>query len=203
MLDNSAVRNLLARAVEPPARVLLRLHVTPNQVTVAAALITSGISMATWGRGEFGWGLLAGFPFIIGDMLDGTMARLSGRISKFGGFLDSVMDRVTDAAILGSLVYWFAASQRLDMVIVCLVSLGSAAVVPYARAKAEALGTTGKVGLMERSDRLLVLSLGALAAALGYPMALEVALYLLAVLTSFTVLQRVHAVKAGLAHEAS
>ena len=198
MLDNKGVRSAVAGAVEPVARGLLRAGLSPNALTATTALISSAVAIAFWSRGEFGLGLLAGIPFVFGDLLDGTMARLSGQVSKFGGFLDSVMDRVTDAAILGSLVFYFARQSHWLAVAAGLLAMGAGAIVPYARAKAESLGVVGKTGLMERSDRLAVVAVGAVAAAFGYVDVLAITLQVLAILTSYTVWQRINSVRLGL-----
>lgn len=203
MLDNAGVRQAVGKLAEPVARALLRIGLTANHVTVVTALLTSLIALVTWSRGEFGLGLLIGFPFVIGDTLDGTMARLAGTTSKFGSFLDSVMDRVTDAAIVGSLAYFYAGQGDLTTAAVALVALSMGAVVPYARAKAESIGVPCKVGIMERSDRILLLAVAGLLAALSVSWAPVVALYLLAVLTTVTVGQRIHAVSQVLRHEAN
>lgn len=198
MLDNEKVRGGAAKLVDPVARVLLRAGITPNQLTCFTAVATSMAAIAFWSRGEFAVGLLVGLPFVLGDLLDGTMARLSGTTSQFGGFLDSVMDRITDAAIFGSLVFFFASRGELPAAVATLVAMAAGGVVPYARAKAEALGVLGKTGLMERSDRLLIVLLGAFAAAFGFTSGLAIAMYLLAPLTLFTVWQRMRAVFLGL-----
>lgn len=198
MLDNSKVRGAAALVVDPVARGLLRLGISPNQLTFFTALATSLSAICFWSRGEFAVGILVGLPFVVGDLLDGTMARISGQTSAFGGFLDSVMDRITDAAIFGSIIFFFASRGELWPAAAGLVAMAAGAVVPYARAKAESLGVVGKTGLMERSDRLLVVLLGALAAALGFEQGLAFAMYLLAPLTSFTVWQRMRAVYVGL-----
>lgn len=198
MLDNRKVRGAAAFVVDPVARGLLRLGVSPNQLTFFTAIATSLSAIAFWSRGEFALGLLVGLPFVVGDLLDGTMARISGKTSAFGGFLDSVMDRVSDAAIFGSVVFFFASQGDLRAAAAGLVAMSAGAVVPYARAKAESLGVVGKTGLMERSDRLLVVLIGALWAAFGYEQGLAFAMYLLAPLTVFTVGQRMRAVYLGL-----
>ena len=201
MLDNQKVRSAAAAVVEPVAKFLLRLGLTANHLTVITSMVSSLVAIWFWSRGEFAFGLLLGIPFVLGDLLDGTMARLSNSVSRFGGFLDSVMDRVTDASLLGALAFWAASGGRTWGLAGALVSMGMGAVVPYARAKAESLGVSAKTGLMERSDRLVTLLIGAIAAALGFTSVLEGLLIFLAIATSFTVVQRVQAVRRGLANE--
>lgn len=202
MLDNQSVRGAVSGVVEPIAKGLLKLGLTANHLTVFTALASSAVAIAFWSRGEFLMGILVGTPFVLGDLLDGTMARLSNSTSKFGSFLDSVMDRVTDGAIFGSLAFWAATTSRTGAFVSALIAMSAAAVVPYARAKAEAIGVSAKVGLMERSDRLALTLFGTICAAAGYSVLLEISLVILAAATTFTVWQRVAAVRRGLADEA-
>lgn len=195
MLDNDKARGIAGKVVEPVARGLLKLGVTANAVTFTASLLTMGVAMATWSRGEFGLGMLLGVPFVFGDLLDGTMARLSGSQGRWGSFVDSVMDRFTDAALFGSAAYWLAATGQWSAFASMLWALAGAFAISYIRAKADALGVNAKVGLMERTERLAVLALAAIIAAFGWDSAIAYAAYLLAVLNTYTVWQRMHAVR--------
>lgn len=194
MLDNARMRATAARVVDPLARGLLRLGLTPNHVTFLTSGILSVIVLYFWSRGEFALGFIVGTPFVFGDLLDGTMARLSGKTSAWGGFLDSVMDRVTDMAILGSLVLWFASQENFVAQGFALWAMASSVLISYVRAKAEAVNLNGKVGLMERTERLIVVALCALVAAFGYPQSMVVCVVLLATLNTFTLWQRLNAV---------
>jgi CDP-diacylglycerol--glycerol-3-phosphate 3-phosphatidyltransferase/CDP-diacylglycerol--inositol 3-phosphatidyltransferase len=135
--------------------------------------------------------------FVFSDMVDGTMARLSGRSSKFGAFLDSTLDRLGDAAIFGGLVMFYAGpgdSQALAaLALYCLV-MGS--VTSYARARAESLGMEAKVGVAERADRLVsILVMTGLAGIFNAPILIVITLAVLAVASTVTVVQRVLAVR--------
>jgi len=194
MLDNASARNIASRAVDPLARFLLRLKISANTVTFVASISVALVVCATWSFGHFGVGLLLCLPFVFGDLLDGTMARLSGTHSAWGGFLDSVMDRVTDAAMVGSLAFWLASQSDTSGFVAAFLSLATTALIPYVRAKAESVGIECKVGIMERSERLAVIVLAVIVAATGHTQSIAIAMYVMAALNSFTVYQRMIAV---------
>lgn len=190
MLDNSKARSIAAYVVNPIAKRLLAAGVRPNQVTIFTAVTSSVIVFATWTQGNFWLGFLLSLPFVFGDLIDGTMARLSGTESKFGSFLDSVLDRITDAAIFGSLVFYFASVGDTTSAALATWSLATAIIISYIRAKADAVGVDCKVGIMERSERLAVLALAVISLQFGYEPAMSVAVLVLAFMNSFTVIQR-------------
>ena len=148
------------RVIEPVAEVLTRHRVNPNVITTvgtlctlcAAAFYASGhISIAGWVLG-----LTALF-----DVLDGVVARRTGRETAFGAFYDSTLDRVSDGAILAGLTVFYASStpmHSLPMVIACLVAIVATFVTSYARARAEGLGFDARVGLIQRPERVVLLS---------------------------------------------
>jgi CDP-diacylglycerol--glycerol-3-phosphate 3-phosphatidyltransferase len=183
-------RPTLNRIVEPVARGLLRIGVSPNAVTVAGSVgvVAASVIFAAHGR------LLAGTLIItacaLTDLLDGTMARLQGSKSKWGALLDSTVDRVSDAAVLGGVAYWLATSNQHRAATLALVCLILGQLVSYVKARAEGLGFTANVGLAERAERLLILGVGGLLAGLGLKPALEVALWVLAALSVITIAQR-------------
>ena len=183
-------RPTLNRIVEPLARGLLRIGVSPNAVTVAGSLgvIAASVIFAAHGH------LLAGTLIITGcaltDLLDGTMARLRGSKSKWGALLDSTVDRVSDAAVHGGVAYWQATTNQHRAATLALVCLILGQLVSYVKARAEGLGFSANVGLAERAERLLILGVGGLLAGLGLKPALEVALWVLAALSVITIAQR-------------
>ena len=195
MLDNDKARATASRIVDPIARVLLRIGLTPNMVTFGTSVIVSVLVLSTWSQGRFGLGLLLCAPLVFGDLLDGTMARLSGNVSPWGSFLDSVMDRVTDAAIVSALIMYSASRADFVGVIAGAACLATTALIPYIRAKAEAISIECKVGLMERSERLFVVLLMGIGGALGYVQGITYGLVLMAALNLFTVFQRMNAVR--------
>ena len=195
MLDNDKARATASRIVDPIARGLLRIGLTPNMVTFGTSVVVSVLVLSTWSQGRFGLGLLLCVPLVFGDLLDGTMARLSGNVSPWGSFLDSVMDRVTDAAIVSALIIYSASRADSVGVIAGAACLATTALIPYIRAKAEAIRIDCKVGLMERSERLFVVLLMGISGALGYVQGITFGLVLMAALNLVTVFQRMNAVR--------
>jgi CDP-diacylglycerol---glycerol-3-phosphate 3-phosphatidyltransferase len=163
------------RVVTPLARGLLGLGVSPDALTWAGAalsVVTAGVAIAQ------GWwvpGALLLAALLLLDSVDGQMARLSGRTTRWGAFLDSTLDRVTDAVVFGSVAAWYL--LRTDTLgtlgtatgLLALAVLPGALVVSYARARAEAVGADGNVGFAERTERLVVLLAALLAVGLGAP----------------------------------
>ncbi len=175
----------------PLARGLLRVGVGPDVITWIGALGVSAAAFAFYPRGELFVGTLVITAFVFSDTLDGTMARLAGRSSRWGAFLDSTLDRVADGSVFGSLVLWFAmGGDEPVLAVLALVCLVGGMVVSYARARAEGLGMTCNVGIAERSERLVVVLLATGLSGLGVPYIQAVGLWLLAVATVVTVGQR-------------
>jgi len=188
---NQRARPALGRLVDPVADALLRLRVPPDAVTVMGTLGVVVGALAFFPRGMFFVGTAVVFFSVLTDLVDGAMARRLGQTGPFGAWLDSTCDRVADAAIFTGLVLWFsgAGEDRL-LVGVTLFCLVGGSVVSYAKARAEGLGLTCDVGLAERAERLIFVLLGTLLAGVGLTGALGVALWLLAVATAVTVVQR-------------
>lgn len=181
--DHLGVR--VRQSFEPLTRTLQRLHVTPNQITVFGALVTV-VAAGLVVRGQY---VAAGIVFFLGvclDMLDGALARLAQMVTPFGAFFDSTLDRAVEGILLAAIAYRFALQGRNVTVAVVVLALLGSLLVSYTRARAEALGLECKVGLASRAERVVLLSLG-----LVFPVLLPYAVYLLAVLTGVTVIQRV------------
>ena len=189
---NLRVRPALARLVDPVADGLLRAKVHPDAVTAAGTLGVLVGALVFFPQGMFFTGTAVVFFSVLTDLLDGTMARKLGRVSRFGAWLDSTCDRVADAAIFGGLVLWYAgtgdSALLTGLALFCLVA-GS--IVSYAKARAEGLGMTCDVGLAERAERLILVLLGTLLVGLGAPeWVLAVLLWVLAAASAVTVVQR-------------
>jgi CDP-diacylglycerol--glycerol-3-phosphate 3-phosphatidyltransferase/CDP-diacylglycerol--inositol 3-phosphatidyltransferase len=177
----------------PFINLFIRLGISPDVVTVVGTLGASAGALVFFSQGMLWQGVLVITAFVFSDLIDGGMARKLGRASSFGAFLDSTLDRVADAALFGGMALFFAwqAEDRvyLAVTLVCLV-MGS--VVSYARAKGEQLGYDAKTGLAERPDRLVGLLVPVFFGdLLGVPVVYEVALWLIAVLSTVTVVQRI------------
>ena len=174
----------LAEAVVRP---LARAGISPNKLTVIG-FVLNVVTAAVLAAGHLSTG--GAFLFVSGlfDMLDGALARVSSSQSTFGAFLDSLLDRYSEAAILLAIVYVFTVrGEVLAVVLVYCVAVGSI-LSSYARARAEGLGVECKVGIAPRPERVLILGLGLLV----NTSTTIAALCLLAVLTHVTALQRLH-----------
>ncbi len=190
-------RAFWTKVVTPVAKLLLRLGVSPDAVTLVGTLGVAFGALFFFPRGDLLVGVLFITAFVFSDLIDGTMARMSGSSSKWGAFLDSTLDRLGDAAIFGGLAMYYVGpgdSDRLAaLALYCLV-MGS--VTSYARARAESLGMEAKGGLAERADRLVaILVMTGLAALLDLPVLIPVTLGLLAVASTITVVQRILTVR--------
>ncbi|MCL2803210.1 MAG: CDP-alcohol phosphatidyltransferase family protein [Micrococcales bacterium] len=175
----------------PPAKVLVKVGITPNWVTAIGTLATCGVALGLYPTGHLWLASVLLGALICTDALDGTMARLTGTTSKWGAFLDSTLDRVADAAIFGGLTIYLARQGDLWGTVAGVGCLALGAVVPYARAKAEALGLSAAIGLAERSDRLIVALVTAFITGLGAPrLVLVIGLGLLALASAITICQR-------------
>jgi CDP-diacylglycerol---glycerol-3-phosphate 3-phosphatidyltransferase len=189
---NKYARAFFTRLFTPIARLLVRLGVSPDVVTTVGTLGVCFGALAFYPRGEFLVGTLVITAFVFFDTLDGIMARINDRSSRWGAFLDSTLDRVADAAIFGGLVLWYAGrgdnSIMAGLALACLI-LGM--VVSYARARAEGLGMTADVGIAERAERLLLVLAATGLVGLGAPeLLLKVVLAVLALASLVTVVQR-------------
>ncbi len=176
----------------PLARLLLRLGVSPDVVTVVGTVGVVAGALLFFPQGRFVEGVLVVTVFVFSDLVDGHMARLSGRSSTWGAFLDSTLDRVGDAAIFGGLVLWFAGAGNSPwLASLALYDLVVGNLTSYARARAEALGMQAKVGIAERADRLtLILVATFFSGLLDLIVLVVVALAVLGVASTATVVQR-------------
>jgi len=195
LMLSARLKPAVTRVITPVAAFALRRGVTPNAVTWVGAIGVVICALYFYPRGEFFVGTLAICILALSDLFDGTMARLSSSgSSKWGGFLDSTIDRITDSSILlGVSIYLIDRGDALSYVV--LVTLVAGMLVPYIRAKAESFGISCSGGLAERTERLII-SLAAIGFdGLGVPYVLAVGMWTLAVLGLFTVLQRMLIVK--------
>ena len=174
----------VARLTEPLGRGLARVGLTPNTLTTLGLILTASAALLI-AQGRYGAGaavLLLGGAM---DVFDGAVARASGRSTPYGGFYDSVTDRIADGLVLIGLAWSLVDRPRLLLLV--LVGLVAAQVTSYVRARAESIDLECSVGLMERTERGVVVLVGLL----GGPL-LEPALWVLAGAGVVTVLQRIH-----------
>ncbi len=167
------------------------LPFTPNQVTVAGLTLNAGAAALIY-RHHFVWAAAAFIAGSILDILDGALARSHGKLTPFGGFLDSTTDRMSEGLILGSVALVLARQGHTWALASVFVALVGSFLVSYTRAKAEAIGLRCEVGLMSRTERIVLVAAALPFAGRG---SLPYAVYLLAALTAFTVWQRVNHVR--------
>lgn len=176
----------LRRCFLPLLAALRWLRITPNQVTMAGTVLNLAAGALVIAEPDhLYW---AGIVFVVAglmDMLDGALARMSQKVTTFGAFLDSTLDRVSEGVILSAIAYLLAVQGReIDVALVVLALLGSV-LVSYTRARAESLGVECKVGLMSRPERVILIAIGLFFNVLPY------VIYIMLALTVFTVVQRV------------
>jgi phosphatidylinositol phosphate synthase len=181
----------------PIVNLLVRLKVSPDVVTLIGTIGVCVGALAFFPRGHLLGGVIFITCFVFSDLIDGAMARKTGRSSPFGAFLDSTLDRVADAAIFGGLALYFAgpgdSRLYLWLSLICLVM---GAVTSYARARAESLGYDAKVGIAERADRLVaILVMTGLGAIFDLPILMYITLWALAAASTVTVGQRIWVVR--------
>jgi CDP-diacylglycerol--glycerol-3-phosphate 3-phosphatidyltransferase len=174
------------RAVKPIGNTLRRTKLTPDHLTIVGLVVGIGAGVAI-GWGALNLGLLLVILAALPDLLDGALAKASGASSQRGAFFDSVIDRVTDAFLLGG-VAWFLISDNpnhphVGMVPVAVLAMSS--IISYQRAKAESLGLHAKGGLMERAERVILLCFGLL-----FDNLLVAVMWIMLVLVTLTAVQR-------------
>jgi CDP-diacylglycerol---glycerol-3-phosphate 3-phosphatidyltransferase len=188
---NVVARGGIPRVFGPLSGWLLRRGVSPDAVTVVGTCGVLVGAIAFGARGQLVVATVIVTLSAFTDLVDGTMARMSGRRGKFGAFLDSTMDRVADGAIFGAVAYWLAGQHRWSAEVAALICLTAGQIVSYAKARAEGLGMTANIGVAERAERLIIIGLGGLFGELVWKYALDVALWILAVLSVITIGQRI------------
>ncbi len=187
------IGNLIRQRLLIVGGALFRLGLTPNILTVAGVILNLGVALVI----AFGDPRLGGALLLVAsafDMLDGAVARASGLTTNFGGFLDSTLDRYSEALVFGGVLIYLLDTDdwQVGAILVFLATVG-ALLISYARARAEATGYKASVGLVARPERVIVLALGLL---IGQPIW---ALWFLAIATHLTALTRiVHVWRASL-----
>jgi len=152
-------RKHTSRAVDPIARAVAKIGLTPSAVTMLglAITITGAVLLAfghvAWGCGTLGFGALL-------DILDGVLARVTGSETLRGALLDSFTDRLGEVAIWTGLAFYLAEESEPTLVLLSIAGLAGSLLIPYLRAKAEGFGVEGKGGIMGRAERLLVFGIG-------------------------------------------
>lgn len=184
-------RGAWTKVITPVAKSLIRAHISPDTVTWVGTIASVTIALLCFPRGWLVPGAIGCGVFVLADSLDGTMARLSGKSSKWGAFLDSTLDRLNDGAIFGSIALYYAGHGETRVwCAVAVAALVFGQVTSYTKARGESLGYKVNAGIAGRADRLVIGLLGALLTGCGITLALPVALVILLVLGVATVAQR-------------
>nr|WP_189181928.1 CDP-alcohol phosphatidyltransferase family protein [Microbispora rosea] len=186
------LRPAVTRVMTPLGRALARRGISPDVITAIGTLGVVASALAFYPLGHLFAGTLVITFFVLADLLDGVLARMTGRGTKWGAFLDSTLDRLGDASIFSGLILYFVLKDEPEIVLatVALFCLVAGALVSYAKARAEGLGMTANVGIAERGERLVVVLVAAGLSGLGVPYVLAAGLWLLAAASAVTVVQR-------------
>ncbi|MFF4128038.1 phosphatidylinositol phosphate synthase [Microbispora rosea] len=186
------LRPAVTRVMTPLGRALARWGISPDVITAIGTLGVVASALVFYPLGHLFAGTLVITFFVLADLLDGVLARMTGKGSTWGAFLDSTLDRLSDASIFSGLILYFVLKDDPEIVlaIVALFCLVAGALVSYAKARAEGLGMTANVGIAERGERLVVVLVAAGLSGLGVPYVLAAGLWLLAAASAVTVVQR-------------
>jgi CDP-diacylglycerol--glycerol-3-phosphate 3-phosphatidyltransferase len=192
---NILARASVSRVTDPIGALLVRAGISPNAMTVIGTVGTVGAAIWFFPRDELLTGTLVVWAFLMFDLLDGSMARTSGRVTRFGTVLDASCDRIADGVLFACIAWWcfVVANDRLTgaAALICLVS---AQVISYIKARAEAAGLRADGGLVERAERFIIALVGTGLHGFGVPYTVPIALWLLAALALITVAQRLWSV---------
>ncbi len=189
---NIHARDSVSKAIRPLGAGLARAGVTPNVVTVIGTLGVVAGAVVFYPRGMWFTGSAVITVFVLLDMVDGAVARAGGTVSAFGGVLDSSCDRIADAAIFGSLAWYFGRHDQPWMLLASLLCLVLGSLTSYIRARAEGAGFTATGGIAERAERLIIVLVGTglSGSFIGLPYIQAIALWLLVAASTVTVAQR-------------
>lgn len=180
----------------PFAKLLAKLHVTPNMVTYGSGLIITGLALGLIARGHLAVGGITLGVVLFMDSVDGVLARLTNNQTEYGAFLDSTMDRITDGIVFGSLLWWAIVglpdgAVRTTSIVAGIISMVAIGVVPYVRSRAENFNVVAKMGLAERTDRLIIALVAAGITDWGVPLwSYAIGLLWVAFASVITVIQR-------------
>jgi CDP-diacylglycerol---glycerol-3-phosphate 3-phosphatidyltransferase len=186
------LRAPIGKAIAPLGRSLAQAGVSPDMVTVTGTVGATVSALVFYPRGLFFVGTLFIWAFVMFDMVDGAVARAGGSSSRFGAVLDSSCDRIADAAVFGTLAWWFARNDQPALLAAALLCLVLGSLTSYIKARAEGAGFSCNVGIAERSERLIIVLVGT--GLTGWPFRLPfvqaIALWVLVAASTVTVIQR-------------
>lgn len=150
------LRKLFKGVIDPIARLFIKMGLKPNTITALGFFFTILAAYFT-ATGRF---LIAGLILLVGaplDVVDGSMARLRGEPTRFGGFIDSVTDRYSELVLLLGLLFYYVQQQNLSASLLAFIAAAGSVMVSYTKARAESLGFTAKVGLLTRVERMIIM----------------------------------------------
>ena len=186
----------LSKGTTALAKSMVAIGLTPDAVTLIGTIASVIGAVTLFPTGHLFIGTLVIWFFVMFDMLDGAMARVRGGGTPFGAVLDATCDRIADGAVFGSLAWWaFTLGDNKPLAGAALVCLVTSQVTSYVKARAEAGGFAAHAGLIERPERLIIVLVGAGLTGLGLTWSLHIAMWVLAVTSVITVIQRVLAVR--------
>ncbi|GAA3856751.1 phosphatidylinositol phosphate synthase [Amycolatopsis tucumanensis] len=190
---NTFARAFVARLIDPLGVALVKVGLTPNAVTLLGTVGAVSSALLFLPRGMLLAGTFTVWAFVMLDLVDGAMARAAGT-TRFGAVLDATCDRLVDGALFAAITWWAFATGRPRAAAAALVCLVLAQVISYVKARAEASGFSAQGGVAERAERLAIALIGTGLQGLGVPYAVEVSLWLLALLSLLTLVQRIRVV---------
>jgi CDP-diacylglycerol--glycerol-3-phosphate 3-phosphatidyltransferase len=190
MVLQSSIRIPVTRVITPLCRFLLNIGVSANLLSAVGGIGATVSAIAFFTHGNYFWGMVITLFFILFDLLDGTLARMSeGGGSTWGALLDSTLDRISDAAVIGSVAYYLSRSHD-RLVPVLLVALVAGSLVSYIKARAESLNIKCDGGIAERTERLIIIFVALGLAGLGVPYVLAIGSWFLALISVYTAIER-------------
>ena len=189
MLQRS-LRDPVAKIISPIVRLLVKMGVSANIISTIGGLGSIASALYFFPKGDFFIGVIFVTLFVLSDLFDGAVARASNKgESKWGALLDSTLDRFSDAAIfIGALLFYIESSDPL--VVVILVAVSASFMVSYIKARAESLSIACNGGVAERSERLIIVLVAFGLHGLGVDYVMAIGLWTVALLSLFTVYQR-------------
>lgn len=189
---NIHAREWVSRTINPAGVRLARMGITPDAITIVGTVGATAAALIFFTQGWWFTGTMIIWGFVMLDVLDGAVARASGQTTKFGAVLDSTGDRIADAAVFGSIGWYFARHDQPWMLAAALLCLVFGSLTSYIRARAEAAGLTATVGIAERADRLIIVLVGTGLSGdhLRVPYVQAIALWVLVAASAITVVQR-------------
>jgi CDP-diacylglycerol--glycerol-3-phosphate 3-phosphatidyltransferase len=192
---NIFARASVSRVTDPIGKALVRAGLTPNAMTLFGTAGAVICALVFFPNGYLLAGTFTVWGFAMLDLVDGAMARARGYGTPFGAVLDATCDRLVDGALFAAIAWWcFVVDDNRPAAAAALLCLVLAQVISYVKARAEASGLAADGGLVERAERLIIALAGTGLRGFGVPYAVDVSLWLLAVLSVVTLLQRVNAV---------